>query len=169
MEEGVKSRTSTRTATRVKHVLQAVYGVPEVGVLIPFIILVLLFSYIQNDFSNINNITSILKGMSFYAMVSIGITMVILLGHIDISVGQVAGFSTTFSMMLIMNYHVPIVAALILDLGVCAFVRVHCRIFRYTAQPVSVHRNHWHVLHRTGSQILSHERISNLPDSKGSR
>jgi ribose transport system permease protein len=103
-----------------KGLLRRAFAVPEVGVMIPLIIIVVIVSLVQRDFYKINNITSILKGVSFYAMVSIGITMVILLGHIDISVGQVAGFSTTFSMMLMMNYHVGVPYAILIDLAVCA-------------------------------------------------
>ncbi len=116
--------SSETVKSRIARSFRSLNAIPEFGVFIPLVILVIGAGFVQNDFYKINNITSILKGMSFYAIISVGITMVILLGHIDISVGQVAGFSTTFSMMLMMNYHLPIWFSIILTLLICGLFGV---------------------------------------------
>ncbi len=55
----------------------------------------------NNIFLSFGNLTDVLRQVSITGLVATGMTMVILLGGIDLSVGSVMGFSTVISAMLL--------------------------------------------------------------------
>ena len=63
----------------------------ETGTLIILAFLIIGTGLLNNNFYSLNNITSILRALSFFMIVAIGETLVIITGEIDISVGSVAG------------------------------------------------------------------------------
>lgn len=56
-------------------------------------IMVIAASFISPFFLSVENITNIFRASSFIGIVAIGMTMVIILGGIDLSVGSIVGFS----------------------------------------------------------------------------
>jgi len=66
-------------------------SVPEVGILIPLVALVLFFYAREPAFLNRESITTILRFMAFVGIIAVGQTLLIIVGEIDISVGSVAG------------------------------------------------------------------------------
>src|SRR5260370_13861960 len=59
------------------------------------------FSSGKNIFLSYGNLTDVLRQVSITGLVATGMTMVILLGGIDLSVGSVMGFSTIICAMLL--------------------------------------------------------------------
>src|ERR1700721_4754011 len=55
----------------------------------------------RNIFLSTNNLTDVLRQVSITGLVATGMTVVILLGGIDLSVGSVMGFSTIVCAMLL--------------------------------------------------------------------
>src|ERR1700753_781812 len=55
----------------------------------------------RNIFLSFNNLTDVLRQVSITGLVATGMTIVILLGGIDLSVGSVMGFSTIVCAMLL--------------------------------------------------------------------
>ncbi|HEY3620845.1 MAG TPA: ABC transporter permease, partial [Roseiarcus sp.] len=55
----------------------------------------------RNIFLSFNNLTDVLRQVSITGLVATGMTLVILLGGIDLSVGSVMGFSTIICAMLL--------------------------------------------------------------------
>src|SRR5215472_8074277 len=55
----------------------------------------------RNIFLSYNNLTDVLRQVSITGLVATGMTLVILLGGIDLSVGSVMGFSTVICAMLL--------------------------------------------------------------------
>src|SRR5947209_20579069 len=55
----------------------------------------------KNIFLSYGNLTDVLRQVSITGLVATGMTMVILLGGIDLSVGSVMGFSTVICAMLL--------------------------------------------------------------------
>lgn len=63
------------------------------GVLAALLALVILFSFLSPHFLNTNNILTILSQVSIIAIMAFGMTFVLMIGEIDLSVGSIAALS----------------------------------------------------------------------------
>jgi len=63
------------------------------GTLVGLLILIICFSLLSNRFLSFRNIVNILRQISMISIISCGMTYVVLMGEIDLSVGSVAGLS----------------------------------------------------------------------------
>jgi len=71
---------------------------------------------IANDkFLTADNLLSIVKQISIQSIVAIGMTMIIITGNIDLSVGSIVAFSSVSAAMM-MNAGIPVVPAMILTI-----------------------------------------------------
>jgi ribose transport system permease protein len=93
----------------------------EVGVIIPFILLVLFIGILEPTFFSLNNISSVLRSAAFIGIVAIGQTLVILTGEIDVSVGSVAGLGAIMATWF-MTHGVEPVSACLFSLLLCGVV-----------------------------------------------
>ena len=94
--------------------IQSVFGL---------IILVIIASLVcvkngKNLFLDWRNIMNVLRAVSENGIIAVGMTMVILLGGIDLSVGSVLGLVGTASAALMMNNHLGFVPTIIIGLGI---------------------------------------------------
>ncbi len=78
-------------------------------------VLILTLSMLSPKFLTIPNITSILREASFQGIIAVGMTMVIILAQIDLSIGSVVAFSAVVNALLI-KMGVPIPFAILLTL-----------------------------------------------------
>jgi putative multiple sugar transport system permease protein len=62
------------------------------------------------------NITNLILQNSYILVLAVGMVLIIILGHIDLSVGSVAAFVGAISGILIINHHMPVSLAVILSL-----------------------------------------------------
>jgi len=65
----------------------------EIGVLIGLIVLIAIFSILSDRFLRLDNLISVANQVSMVFIISVGMTMVIILAGIDLSVGSVAGLA----------------------------------------------------------------------------
>lgn len=72
------------------------------------------------NFLTIPNITNILRQVSFQAIVAVGMTMVIILAQIDLSVGSVVAFAAVVNAILI-KAGIPIPASLLITVVLSSF------------------------------------------------
>jgi len=85
-------------------IFRRLVGSRESGVLVALIILGILMSFLSPYFLKTNNIFNVLRGMSTIGIMAIGMTMVIVSGGIDLSVGSLAAVSAMFAARL-MTYN----------------------------------------------------------------
>ncbi|EOB5442420.1 ABC transporter permease [Yersinia enterocolitica] len=102
--------------SQVKKIIKQ-YG----GVLVGLFALVILFSLINENFFTVNNITNIILQVSIIAITAYGMTYVLLLGDIDLSVGSTIALVGTFSALglsfgipFILVFPLSIIAAMVL-------------------------------------------------------
>jgi ribose transport system permease protein len=74
----------------------------------------------RNTFLDINNFMNVLRAVSENGIIAIGMTMIILLGDIDLSVGSVVGLVSTGSAALMVNNGFPFIPTVIASLGIGA-------------------------------------------------
>ncbi len=74
----------------------------------------------KNLFLSTTNIMNVLRAISENGIIAVGMTMVILLGGIDLSVGSVLGLVGTGSAALMMHNHLGLFPTVLLSLGIGA-------------------------------------------------
>lgn len=81
----------------------------NLGPLVGLILMCVIVTMLTPKFLTGSNILNLLKANSVNAILSCALTMAILLGQIDISVGSTVGLSGMVSAILITNYEIPII------------------------------------------------------------
>lgn len=71
------------------------------GIIVILILEVIFFSIKSPTFLKLDNILLVSRQVSFYGIAAVGMTMVLLVGEIDISVGSILAFSGCLSAVLI--------------------------------------------------------------------
>ncbi|SEQ25874.1 monosaccharide ABC transporter membrane protein, CUT2 family [Faunimonas pinastri] len=94
----------------------------EIGVGLGLIFLIVLFSAIAPNFASSGNASSILRQVSVTAIVAVGMTMVIIAGEIDLSVGASVGLAGTLFALLVVQHNVPMVLSFVCVLIVSAII-----------------------------------------------
>jgi ribose transport system permease protein len=71
---------------------------------------------ISPPFRTASNLLSVAKNFSAYAIAGIGVTLVIITGGIDLSIGSIFGFSGVIATMGMVNFNLPVFPAVLLGL-----------------------------------------------------
>lgn len=96
--------------------------ISQYGIYFAFIILCILFAVSNPVFLSVGNITNILRQISFNAILAMGLTMVIITGGIDLSVGSVLAVAAVISASFIKESgpQLPVFLAVLIGLGIGA-------------------------------------------------
>jgi ribose/xylose/arabinose/galactoside ABC-type transport system permease subunit len=104
------------------------YG-QEIVVLLSIVALFVVVGAVNPRFLSDTNINSIIAGNAYIAVAAIGMSMVIISGHIDVSVGSLIGVIATIAGTLAVNDYpivvawiVPVIFAVVVNAGVGALV-----------------------------------------------
>ena len=96
--------------------LQLIKG--NIGIIAVLIIMCVIVSIATDKFLTTNNIISVLRQISINTYIALGMTLVIILGHIDLSVGSIVAMSGTLTVGLTVNQGMPLIVAIIIGLAV---------------------------------------------------
>ncbi len=86
-------------------------------VVVIFIVMIVYFSIMAPAFTNMSNLISTMIQISMLSIVSFGMTIVLISGGVDLSVGAVAGLSTIFGVTLMVHHGVPVYVGILMGLG----------------------------------------------------
>ena len=106
----------------MKGLVHKIFKNPEIGVLIPLVLIIAGFSLNEPDFLTPNNVSAILRSLAFVGIIAIGQTLIILVAEIDISVGSVAGLGAIIAAQLMTAAELFVPVAILLALLACALV-----------------------------------------------
>ncbi len=125
MEETVSNKPTEAAASNsrtVTNLFRQLFAVPEVGVLIPLLGFVIIFYVINPVFLSIENVTTMLRAMSFVGVIALGQTLLMISGAFDLSVGSTAGLAAIICSYAMARMNLPIPVAVLAGLGVGALV-----------------------------------------------
>lgn len=94
----------------------------EIGVFVALLALSAVFAATEASFATSENIITLLQQTSVVAIIAIGMTIVIITGEIDLSVGAQVGLSGTLFSVLVVQSHWPVFLAVLAVLAVAAAV-----------------------------------------------
>jgi putative multiple sugar transport system permease protein len=105
---------ATETAPAAEHPEPASFGsylknnIREYGMLISLILIMLYFQYsTEGRIFNPDNLTSIIQQRGYIVVMALGMLMIIVAGHIDLSVGWLSGFLGAVAALAMVDYNVP--------------------------------------------------------------
>ncbi|MEC0091167.1 ABC transporter permease [Paenibacillus macquariensis] len=103
-----------KTQTKERNWLKYLWE--QYSVLFALIVLIIFASILSEHFLSITNITNVLRQVSIVGILSLGMTFVIILGGIDLSVGSVLAMSGTVVMASQVTYSTSIPVSIVLGL-----------------------------------------------------
>ena len=114
------------------------------GILSGMVVLIILFSFINDSFFTANNITNIILQVSIIAITAYGMTYVLLLGDIDLSVGStialIVKWSTKTGHRVRVFSSIDFPIRLVVTHHYIRAVLVRCNIQRYSPLLRELHR-----------------------------
>jgi ribose transport system permease protein len=97
--------------------IKKIFEIKEIGVFLILIVLIVFLSIATDTFFTASNIFDVLLNSSFIAIMACGMTMVIITSGIDLSVGSVMGFVGMFMAIMMVDYSLPPIIAILLGLA----------------------------------------------------
>jgi ribose transport system permease protein len=101
----------------------------EAGIGLVLVLLCFLFSYFVPAFASLNNISNIFTQISINTVIAVGMTFVILLGGIDLSVGSVLALCTILAGLVITNKSFSVGSAIVLAVLASMAAGMACGLF----------------------------------------
>ena len=98
-------------------------NIREYGMYIALFVIMAIFTFTTKGiFISSRNIVNLLNQTGYIAVLAVGMTLVIVIRHIDLSVGFLAGFMGAIAAIAMVSWHLPvyIVIPLVLGLGIVA-------------------------------------------------
>ncbi len=117
---GVQTET-TGAVEKKESFLTRLFQIREMGVLAALVVLIVIMSFASPYFLKPENLFNVLRGMSSIGIMAIGITMVIVTGGIDLSVGSLLAVSGML-MARLLYIDVPLLPSLLLGLAIGTFL-----------------------------------------------
>ncbi len=112
----MKSEKKSISNTGFSRIIKQVIHAPSFSVFIVMVLMCVLMYIVSPPFRSVNNLLSIAKNFSAYAIAGIGVTMVIITGGIDLSIGSIFGFSGVIAAMGMVEFGLPLMPAVLLGI-----------------------------------------------------
>lgn len=118
--EIVSSQTRDRGPSRLRRLV----GAKEFGLLAAVVLLVVFLAWQSPNFLTAGNLTVVSRQIALALFISIGMTFIIIAGHIDLSVGSVVALVSVSSALFMVDLGLSPVIAVVLALAVGAVIGV---------------------------------------------
>ncbi|WP_312651752.1 ABC transporter permease subunit [Proteiniclasticum sp.] len=148
-------------------------NIREYGMFIALFAIMLVFSILSDGvFMSPRNISNLINSMGYIAVLAVGMTLVLIIKHIDLSVGYVAGFMGAVAAMLLTTYKLPVAAVLpiILVIGIAIglfngalVAKLHIPAFVVSLAGMLIFRGALlQVTAKTGTIIIPNKTFNNI-------
>jgi putative multiple sugar transport system permease protein len=123
MSETVKVDNGEQMKDHVKQLKQY-------GMIIALLLIYAIFAGLS-DFRNVSamNVNNLIMQNSYVIILSLGMLLCCLTGNVDLSVGSVVAFAGAVAAIMIVDYHMPIIAAVLVAISIGAIVGVWQGLF----------------------------------------
>lgn len=109
---------SDAAVVRKKGLIRRFFGIREIGAVIPLVIIFAAAAISNPAFISLPNLLNMLRAASYLSIVGIGMTFILCGQGLDLSVGSQVGLSGIMLGVLMVWWHVPIWAAILVTLAV---------------------------------------------------
>ena len=94
----------------------------ERAIYVVLLVMIIFFTIANKNFLTVNNLLNIAKQVSIYGIASVGMTYVILLGGIDLSIGSIISFVNIITAYFMVNMGMNPWLAIIISLVICTVI-----------------------------------------------
>lgn len=116
-------RTKLNNTNTINNTNILAHGLKEYGLLCALIIIVTFFQFSTNNILlDPLNLTNLILQNSYIVIMALGMLMVIISGHIDLSVGSVVGLTGAIAATLMVTHEMPFIPAMFICLCVGAVI-----------------------------------------------
>ncbi|HSP75589.1 MAG TPA: multiple monosaccharide ABC transporter permease, partial [Cryobacterium sp.] len=161
--------TSTRTGGLRD--LKKIFGsgssnLRQFGILFSLIAIILLFQYLTDGLTlSSGNLINLVSQYSYILILAIGMVMVIIAGHIDLSVGSVAAFTGIVVATAMRDWNIPWPLAILLGLVVGALIGAWQGAWvAYVGVPAFIVTLAGMLIFRGGNQVIGNANTVPVPD-----
>jgi ribose transport system permease protein len=143
----------------------------EAGIGLALVLLALVFAAAAPRFASVTNVTNILTQISINTVIAVGMTFVILLGGIDLSVGSVLALATIVGGLIITSETIPPGVAILLSVAGSTLMGCLCGLFngvvceRWKIHSFIVTLGMLNIARGAALQISNSRTIFSFPDS----
>jgi len=113
-----KDSTLTLTAPPRMNPARALFSWSSFGLLVVLVVVFVVLGFTAPNFLTLSNLLNIVQQAAFFGIVALAMTLVIVAGEIDISVGSLAALSSSLLGIFIVNFGLPMWLACIVVLVV---------------------------------------------------
>lgn len=100
-------------------------NIREYGMYIALVVIMLTFSIATDGlFMSSRNISNLINQTGYIAVLAVGMTLVLIIRHIDLSVGFIAGFLGAIAAILLTKFSMPVWATIVIVLALGALIGV---------------------------------------------
>ena len=108
----------SKAAASKKGLIRKFFNTQSIGTIIVFVVIFLFFSIKSTRFLSFDNIINIVRQVSILIIIGMGMTILLIAGQVDLSVGAIVGLTGVTSAMLVVNYSLPVYLSFI----ICIFI-----------------------------------------------
>jgi putative multiple sugar transport system permease protein len=137
----------------------------QFGILFSLILIILFFNWRTNGLTlSSGNLINLVSQYSYILILAIGMVMVIIAGHIDLSVGSVAAFAGIVVATAMQSWHLPWPLAILLGLAVGALIGAFQGFWvAYIGVPAFIVTLAGMLLFRGGNQVIGNANTVPVP------
>ncbi|MCL4385898.1 MAG: ABC transporter permease [Cyanobacteria bacterium] len=117
-----ETKTYNKSIRTTTNFFRRLFIIPEVGTIIPLLGLIIIFYALNPIFLSLDNITTMLRAMSFVGIVAMGQVILMISGAFDLSVGSTAGLAAIVCSYVMVKLQLPIPMGILAGLAVGAIV-----------------------------------------------
>ena len=99
-------------------------AITTLSLVVSFAVMCIFFMTQTEFFFSLNNLGNLARTLAIVGITSIGMTLVMISGGVDISVGSVAALSGVLASMFWLEFNIPLALSTVLALAVCTLVGV---------------------------------------------
>lgn len=104
--------------------LRMIMGTDEFGVFLPLVGIMVVTTLIRPDFLSVGNFSAMFTQLTFIALTALGASFPLMVGHVDISTGRVAGFAGIIMSALVVDGGMNQWVAILIAIAACLVVGV---------------------------------------------
>jgi ribose transport system permease protein len=86
----------------------------DAGILLSLVGLVIVFSVLSPEFLTVDNLVNILDASAIVGIVAVGVTIALIGGHFDLSVGSIVGLCSSLLALSLVDWGIPVGPAIVL-------------------------------------------------------
>ncbi len=103
-----------KVASPANGLIRRFFNIQSIGTILVFVVIFVFFSIKSERFLSFDNIINIVRQVSILIIIGMGMTILLIAGQVDLSVGAIVGLTGVVSAMLVVNYGFPVYLSFII-------------------------------------------------------